>query len=216
MKNSAITIVSRSQSIARFIGCKLRERGYRGIITFVNESHHVEEEIVKIRPAYLFMESCFYHCVTANMLARLIRKYKNLPICVFAVEDCPPRTAARFIYWGVESYLNFRDDAASYTKGLDVIMEGKPYMPDYVAEIAASYDEVPAASLELTPREQEIVRLIAAGKSSDEIARTLDLKTKTVENHKASMYGKCNVRNSIELLRFAMRRSILSPEDLCS
>jgi DNA-binding NarL/FixJ family response regulator len=216
MKNSTILVVSRSQSIARFIGCKLREQGYRGALTFVNESHHVEEKISKTWPDYLFVESCFYHCVTANMLARLVRKYRNLPICVYAVEDCPPRTAARFIYWGVESYLNFRDNPEEYRAGIGRILEGRPYVPGYIAEITENYDEAPSVSLVLTPREQDIVQLIAAGKSSDEIARTLDLKPKTVNNHKTSMYEKCNVRNSIELLRFAIGRGILSPEDLCS
>lgn len=216
MKNTSILVVSRSKSVARFTGCKLRQQEYRGGLEYITEASQVDEKIVSTKPDILFVETCFYHCVTANMLARLIRKYKDLPICVYAVEDCPPRTAARFIYWGVESYINFRDDPTEYMQGLGRILNHRPYIPDYVAEIAEHYDETPAAYLEFTPREQEILRLVAAGKSADEIAKTLDLKPKTVKNHKASMYEKCNVRNSIELLHFAMRRGILSPEDLCS
>jgi two-component system invasion response regulator UvrY len=208
-------VVSRSKSVARFTGCKLRQLEHRGGIEFVTEASQVEERIATFRPDILFVESCFYYCATANVLAKIVRKFKTIPICVYAVEDCPPRAAARFIYWGVESYINFRDEPEEYLQGIDRILNGIPYVPAYVAEIASHYDETPTISLELTERELQIVRLITAGQSQEEVGRALNLKAKTVENHKTIIYGKCNVRNAVELLRFVIQEGVLTMEDLC-
>lgn len=61
----------------------------------------------------------------------------------------------------------------------------------------------------LTPREREVFRLIADGFTTKEIARSLDISVKTAENHRSRVLGKVGVRNSAELVRYAVRRGVL-------
>jgi DNA-binding NarL/FixJ family response regulator len=61
----------------------------------------------------------------------------------------------------------------------------------------------------LTAREREVFHLIAEGLTTKEIARQLDISAKTAENHRARVLGKVGVRNTAELVRYALRRGLL-------
>lgn len=63
----------------------------------------------------------------------------------------------------------------------------------------------------LTPRELEVVKLIAEGESSKEIAAALVLSIKTVERHRANILKKLGMRDRVELTRYAIRRGLIQP-----
>jgi two-component system, NarL family, response regulator NreC len=79
---------------------------------------------------------------------------------------------------------------------------------DYIREIRArgaedSYDL-------LTPREREILQLLAERKSNKEIAQTLNLSTYTVETHRRNLQEKLNLHSLGELILYAVRKGMIS------
>jgi DNA-binding NarL/FixJ family response regulator len=64
---------------------------------------------------------------------------------------------------------------------------------------------------ELTPREQEIVKLIAEAHTNREIAEILHLSEKTVESHRANVLQKLGMRDRVELVRYAIRHGLVEP-----
>jgi DNA-binding NarL/FixJ family response regulator len=64
---------------------------------------------------------------------------------------------------------------------------------------------------ELSPREQEIVKLIAEAHTNKEIAEILHLSEKTVESHRARVLQKLGMRDRVELVRYAIRRGLVEP-----
>jgi DNA-binding NarL/FixJ family response regulator len=63
----------------------------------------------------------------------------------------------------------------------------------------------------LTPRESEIVKLVAEGYSSKEIAETLVISPKTVERHRANVLEKLGLRDRVALTRYAIRHGLIEP-----
>jgi DNA-binding NarL/FixJ family response regulator len=63
----------------------------------------------------------------------------------------------------------------------------------------------------LTPRESEVVKLIAEGHASREIAEALVISERTVERHRANVLEKLGLRNRVELTRYAIRRGLVEP-----
>jgi DNA-binding NarL/FixJ family response regulator len=63
----------------------------------------------------------------------------------------------------------------------------------------------------LTPRELEIVKLIAEARSNDEIAEELVISRKTVERHRANILEKLGMHDRVELTRYAIRRGLVEP-----
>jgi DNA-binding NarL/FixJ family response regulator len=63
----------------------------------------------------------------------------------------------------------------------------------------------------LTPREEEIVKLVAEAHTNDEIAEMLFIGKKTVERHRANILEKLGMRDRVELTRYAIRRGLVQP-----
>jgi DNA-binding NarL/FixJ family response regulator len=96
-------------------------------------------------------------------------------------------------------------------------MRGEAFLyPPAVATLVRDY--LKAAQLgealpedPLTARELEVVKLIAEGHTSEEIATQLVLSKKTVERHRANVLGKLGMRNRVDLTRYAIRRGLVEP-----
>ena len=96
-------------------------------------------------------------------------------------------------------------------------MRGEPFLyPAAVAALIRDYlerasrgDAVPTDPL--TPRELEIVKLVAEGHSSDEIAEALVISKKTVDHHRSHILEKLGMRDRVELTRYAIRRGLVEP-----
>jgi DNA-binding NarL/FixJ family response regulator len=63
----------------------------------------------------------------------------------------------------------------------------------------------------LTPRELEVVKLIAEAYTNKQIAETLKLAEKTVESHRANVLAKLGMRDRVEIVRYAIRRGLVEP-----
>ena len=81
-----------------------------------------------------------------------------------------------------------------------------------VAALVREHLERDATSLDpLTPREIEVVKLVAEGHTSDEIAGMLFISRKTVDRHRANILEKLGMRDRVDLTRYAIRRGLISP-----
>ncbi|MCB0830533.1 MAG: response regulator transcription factor, partial [Solirubrobacterales bacterium] len=67
------------------------------------------------------------------------------------------------------------------------------------------------AKSDLTPREEEIVKLVAEANTTREIDEMLHLSEKTVENHRANAMRKLGMRDRVELVRYAIRQGLIDP-----
>jgi DNA-binding NarL/FixJ family response regulator len=93
-------------------------------------------------------------------------------------------------------------------------MRGEPFLyPAAVAALIRDYldrgEEAPSDPL--TPRELEIVKLVAEGSTSEEIAAALVISRKTVEHHRSNILEKLGMRDRVDLTRYAIRRGLVEP-----
>lgn len=96
-------------------------------------------------------------------------------------------------------------------------MRGEPFLyPGAITALIRNYLERARQGGQppdhvLTPREEEILKLVAEGHSSREIADTLVISVKTVERHRANMLQKLGMRDRLELTRYAIRAGLIEP-----
>jgi DNA-binding NarL/FixJ family response regulator len=96
-------------------------------------------------------------------------------------------------------------------------MRGEPFLyPNAIVALVREYLEQArrgeaAPSDPLTPRELQIVKLIAEGHTSDEIATDLVISRKTVDHHRANILAKLEMRSVADLTRYAIRRGLIEP-----
>ena len=119
---------------------------------------------------------------------------------------------------GVIGYMSKGSDSDKLLSGLEAVSKGEFFLDGLVSKevienLLNSPEEIPRTSdvayNTLTPREQEIMLLLAEGLSAVEIGEKLFISRKTVENHRTSIMQKLSLKNSIELVRLAAKLGLV-------
>jgi DNA-binding NarL/FixJ family response regulator len=125
---------------------------------------------------------------------------------------------------GARGFMSKTDAARDLIAAMDALRQGKTFftpkvaamvLDGYLGRDARPTPEVPAGS-RLTPREREIVQLLAEGKSSKEVAVALNLSVKTAETHRSNIMRKLELHSVSDLVLYAIRNNIVHvmPADL--
>ena len=115
---------------------------------------------------------------------------------------------------GASGYL-VKDSATSeLLAAVRSLHAGRGYFGPQAARTLAEQLQHPERTLDdpygrLTPREREVFHLIAEGMTTKEIARRLEISVKTAENHRGRVLDKLGMRNTAELVRYALRKGLL-------
>jgi two-component system response regulator NreC len=129
------------------------------------------------------------------------------------------RFVANMLKAGACGYL-LKDCAfEELAKAIRLVMSNKTYLSPGIAEIVvkdcATIDTGPSESVfsALTPREREVLRLIAEGKRASQIAGLLNISVKTVETHRQQIIQKLGTRSVAELTKYAIREGLTNLGD---
>jgi two-component system, NarL family, response regulator NreC len=118
---------------------------------------------------------------------------------------------------GARGYLLKDSAEVDLIKAVNAVGSGKSFfspavskllLDDYVRKLKRTGSEDPYDLL--TPREREILQLVAEGKSNKDIANLLNLSVYTVESHRSNLMEKLNLRGLPELILYAVRRGIIA------
>lgn len=120
---------------------------------------------------------------------------------------------------GARGYVLKSDAGRTLVAAVQSLQEHKPFLTSRVSEIvleAYRQDRTdggrpPATGGDLTPREREIVQLIAEGRSGKQVAALLGISVKTVETHRTNLMRKLDLHSVTELVRYAIRNNLVAP-----
>jgi two-component system, NarL family, invasion response regulator UvrY len=145
---------------------------------------------------------------------RHIRQWdRNARILVFSMHN-GAAFALKAFEAGAAGYVTKSSDAAELVRAVATVARGGRALSDDIArEIAA--ERLGARSLvdDLGPRETEILRMVAMGKTTEEIAASLNLSTKTVQNYHYQIKGKIGARTDAHLVWLAISAGLVEIHD---
>jgi DNA-binding NarL/FixJ family response regulator len=138
---------------------------------------------------------------------------------VLALTMHPSEELARDVLQaGARGYLLKSDGDKNLIAAVDSLRRHQPFLSPTVTEfvldgymrrgVAAKHDFAPVAT---TPREREVIQLIAEGQSNKEAAATLGVSVKTIAAHRGNIMRKLHLRSLSDLVRFAIRNKIVQP-----
>ena len=114
---------------------------------------------------------------------------------------------------GIKGYVLKSRAAEELVQAIREVSLGKLYLTPGVSEaVAQAYlakTELPPDPL--TPREREMLQLIAEGKTTKEAAAILGISVKTAESHRTRLMEKLNIHETASLVRYALRRGLVQP-----
>jgi DNA-binding NarL/FixJ family response regulator len=146
--------------------------------------------------------------------AREIRKLSPATKLVMLTMHADPMYAIESFRAGCSAYLLKRSAASELVFAIDEVLAGRRYitpalakhLPAELSPDGSSKATTPA----LTPRQREVLQLVAEGKSLKEISALLGISVKTVEFHKARLMSELELYTTADLTRFAIARGIVS------
>ena len=113
---------------------------------------------------------------------------------------------------GASGYVLKAQADTDLLAAIRAVERGEPFLtPEAQRTLIKDVLERGSSGEELTPREEEIVKLVAEANTTREIAEVLHLSEKTVENHRANAMRKLGMRDRVELVRYAIRRGLIEP-----
>jgi len=139
------------------------------------------------------------------------QRLKNVKL-VFLTMNEDADIAAEAFRAGASGYLLKRSAASELTTAIHTVMLGQTYITPLVAEgLVESLQHVDDRNPgeELTPRQREVLQLLAEGKSMKEVAAVLNLTPRTVAFHKYRMMEQLRVKSTAELIQYAVKHHIV-------
>jgi DNA-binding NarL/FixJ family response regulator len=114
---------------------------------------------------------------------------------------------------GVMGYVLKSQVSVDLLRAIDEVSRGMIYLCPGVSRVLvdAYRGKSGLPSEPLTPRERQVLQLIAEGKTTKEIANILAVSVKTVESHRMKIKDKLNIRETASLVRYAIRRGLIRP-----
>ena len=146
--------------------------------------------------------------------------YPDIKVVMLSAEISKTYVSAS-IQSGVDGYLPKDVDSGTLIEAIRVTSAGGRYFNDAIMKLVfedffqKEKVKAPAKSLpnNLTAREYEVLQLIALGKSNKELAEELFISIKTVETHKTNILQKLGLKNTAEVVRYAIKNKIIDVQN---
>ncbi len=170
------------------------------------------------KPDLILMDLSMPRMSGLDAIREIKRRFKETKILVLTVHKAEEYILATFKA-GADGYLLKDSTHAELVMAVKKVLSGKPYISPEISErVIEGYLEgrktlKPCTSWEtLTQREREILKLIAEGYKSKEIAEDLCISVKTVEKHRANLMEKLDLHNVQALTAFAIEKGLVTQE----
>lgn len=142
---------------------------------------------------------------------RILQRSPDTRVLVLTMHD-EPAFVERVIEAGASGYVLKRAADSDLIRAIRAVCSGEGFLDPGVARSVFEFSHMPerdSATKRLSPREREVLALVAWGHTNREIADRLVVSQKTIESHKARLMDKLGLRTRAELVRHAKKSGLL-------
>jgi two-component system, NarL family, response regulator NreC len=198
----------------------MMREGLRSILDRESDLHVVAEAssvaeavAAQVDPAVIVCDLVMQDGRGAEVVQRIGERFPQAAILVLTMVDNPADVHLCFAA-GARGYMLKEAASTELTDAVRRVARGEDYLQPSMGAALAGYRQAPAAvhasaSEQLTPREVQVLRLVALGHTNAEIAAMLHLSLRTVESHRSNMNTKLGVKTRAELVRHAHRQGLV-------
>ena len=171
------------------------------------------EKAVQLRPDIVIADLSMPRLNGIEVVRRLREALPDTKVLVLTMHQ-EDEYVLQAVRAGASGYLVKDSAAAELLAAVRSLHAGRGYFGPQAAKTLAEQLQHPERALEdpygrLTAREREVFHLMAEGMTTKEIARRLGISVKTAENHRGRVLDKLDVRNTAELVRYALRKGLM-------
>lgn len=182
-------------------------------ITIVDEAttgHEALQRLADIQCDLVLLDLSLPDIDGLDLLKQLKREYPQRPILILTMHS-EDQFALRALKAGASGYLTKESAPAELVGAVRKVVAGGRYISQRLAESLAAHlgpDAEKPVHERLSDREYQVLRLIAAGRSTRDISTQLSLSSKTVSTYRARLLDKMGMKTSAELMAYAVRHHL--------
>ena len=181
------------------------------IVGQVSDGRQLVAEAERLRPDVIVLDISM-PLLNGLEAGRQIKQSQRDVKLVFLTMNEDSDLAAEAFRAGASGYLLKRSAASELAASIREVMQGRSYVTPLMTQgLVGSLlnAEEGAPSQELTPRQREVLQLLAEGRSMKEVASVLNLTPRTVAFHKYRMMEQLKVKSTAELIQYAVKHHIV-------
>lgn len=179
------------------------------LVGMVEDGRAMVKAARELRPDVIVADISMPHLNGIDALAQLKQDNPNVRV-VFLTMHRDVAYARRALEAGASGFVLKHSAPAELVLAVHAALHGRTFIaPDLAAQVLRSGTSATDPVAAMTPRQREILQLLAEGKSAKEVASTLGISARTVEDHKYRMMESLGIENSAELVHFAIRHGLV-------
>lgn len=180
------------------------------VVAEANSGEQAVQDYIKYKPDVVVMDISMPGIGGIGAVERIIARDPDAKILILSVHEDSVFTS-RALQAGAKGFIPKRSAPEQMLKAVMLVAQGKMSIDPAIAQQIAMQKLTGSDNVldVLSQREFEVFRLLAEGKTVNEIAELLSLSPKTVGTHHTSIKQKLDVSNSAELARLAIRSGLL-------
>jgi len=181
------------------------------VVGVVMDGRAMVTEALRLRPDVVVVDVGMPLLNGLDAAREIKEQLRNIKFIFLTMRD-DPNLAAAALELGAIGFVLKHSAGPELLKAIDHVLHGKPYLtPKLRAEdwVATKF-RARQYSKEMTPRQKEIVQLLAEGRPMKEIADILALSEKTVEFHKHQIRKLFNLHSTADVVLFALKQGLIS------
>ena len=169
----------------------------------------------RLQPDVIVMDLTLPELNGLDATRQILKELRRVQILVLTMHHSE-ELARDVLQAGARGYVLKSDADQNLIAAIKSLRDHKPFLSPKVTEFVLDdylrrADSGDVAVVEVTPRERELIQLLAEGSSNKEAAHTLGVSVKTIETHRANIMRKLRLRSVSELVRYAIRNNIVQP-----
>ncbi len=183
------------------------------VVGAVTDGRQVLSAVAELRPDVVVLDIAMPR-LNGLDAGRQLRKESPKLKLVFLTVNEDPDIAAEAMAFGASGYLLKNSAASELFEAIRCAVDGKSYVTPLIAKGMVDSLRRPQrreSSSKLTPRQREVLQLLAEGHSMKEIGALLSITPRTVAHHKYGMMEDLGITTSAGLIQFAIREGLVSP-----
>ena len=192
----------------------LEKRDNIEVVAEASDGREAISKVAQFRPDVVVLDISMPLMDGLEATRQMLKEDPGIKILVLTMYD-DEEYFFQLLRAGVSGYVTKKTASRELVSAIEAVYEGESFFcPSMAKHLLSDYLRLDKTTdrmgqVELTPREREVVKLIAEGHTNQQIADLLHRSIKTIESHRSNILRKLDIHDTIELVKYAVRKKLI-------